>query len=78
MEKRYYYKTSDEKGFLSLKTKDTSGNSYHAKLTIEHDLNVSGSNSLISVGSKKNSEAQDVGSTVSITTTGATCLDLGG
>ena len=25
MEKRYYYKTSDEKGFLSLKTKDTSG-----------------------------------------------------
>lgn len=25
MEKRYYYKTSDEKGFLSLKSKDTSG-----------------------------------------------------
>ena len=25
MEKRYYYKTADEKGFLSLKSKDTSG-----------------------------------------------------
>ena len=25
MEKRFYYKTADEKGFLSLKTKDTSG-----------------------------------------------------
>ena len=25
MEKRFYYKTADEKGFLSLKSKDTSG-----------------------------------------------------
>lgn len=25
MKERYYYKTADEKGFLSLKTKDTSG-----------------------------------------------------
>ena len=33
MEKRYYYKTSDEKGFLSLKTKDTSGK--YIKITKE-------------------------------------------
>ena len=33
MEKRYYYKTSDEKGFLSLKTKDTSGK--YIKITRE-------------------------------------------
>ena len=33
MEKRYYYKTSDEKGFLSLKTKDTSGK--YVKITKE-------------------------------------------
>lgn len=25
MEKRFYYKTADEKGFLSLKSKDNSG-----------------------------------------------------
>ena len=33
MEKRYYYKTSDEKGFLSLKSKDTSGK--YIKITKE-------------------------------------------
>ena len=33
MKKRYYYKTSDEKGFLSLKTKDTSGK--YIKITKE-------------------------------------------
>lgn len=33
MEKRYYYKTSDEKGFLSLKSRDTSGK--YIKITKE-------------------------------------------
>lgn len=33
MEKRYYYKTADEKGFLSLKSKDTSGK--YIKITKE-------------------------------------------
>ena len=33
MEKRYYYKTSDEKGFLSLKSKDKSGK--YIKITKE-------------------------------------------
>ena len=33
MEKRYYYKTFDEKGFLSLKSKDTSGK--YIKITKE-------------------------------------------
>ena len=33
MEKRYYYKTSDEKGLLSLKSKDTSGK--YIKITKE-------------------------------------------
>lgn len=33
MEKRYYYKTDDEKGFLSLKSKDTSGK--YIKITKE-------------------------------------------
>ena len=33
MKKRYYYKTSDEKGFLSLKTKDNSGK--YIKITKE-------------------------------------------
>ena len=33
MKKRYYYKTYDEKGFLSLKSKDTSGK--YIKITKE-------------------------------------------
>ena len=39
-------------------TKDTSGNSYHAKLTIEKNLKVSGNGSKVTVGSLKDSSAQ--------------------
>ena len=54
-------------------TQDTNNNQYHAKLTIENDLNVSGEKSLVSVGSINKSEAQG-----ELIVNGKTTVDNGG